>query len=420
MRVLIKNALIVCPSSPFNGKKQDILIENGIFTSIKDQISEAADKTIESENLHISIGWTDLFANFGDPGFEFKETLESGAYAAAAGGFTGVTVIPNTNPVNDNKSQTEYISQRSKTLPVNIYPIGAITKSAAGKELSEMYDMKKSGAAAFSDGTYSVQSSGMLLKALQYVKAFDGLIIQLPEDKSISNNGLMNEGVLSTKLGLAGKPAIAEEIMVARDIELLRYTESKLHITGISTERSVQLIKQAKKENLHITCSVTPYHLYFNDSSLSEYDTNLKVNPPIRTEQDRLALHQGVKDGTIDCIASHHQPHEWDSKITEFEYAKNGMIGLETTFGVCLKAGMSKDVFIEMQTNRIRSILSLPEDKIEEGSDVNITLFNPNKEFTFSENRIRSLSKNSPFINKELKGAVIGIINGDKLFLNEN
>lgn len=418
MKVLIKQALITCPSSPFNGTKQDILIENGIFTEIRNHIDVLADTIINRENLHVSSGWTDFFADFADPGYEFKETLESGANAGASGGFTSVVIIPNTNPVIDNKSQIEYITQKSKSLPINIYPIGAITKSAAGKNLSEMYDMRNSGAVAFSDGIYPVQSSGILLKALLYVKAFDGLIIQLPEDKSVSNDGLMNEGLVSTQLGLAGKPSIAEEIMVARDIDLLKYTDSKLHITGISTERSLSLIREAKKAGLNISCSVTPYHLYFNEDDLSAYDTNLKVNPPIRKKSDMLAMREGVKNGIIDFIASHHNPHEWDSKTTEFEYAKNGMIGLETVFGVSLQCGLSAEQFIKMQTVNISNILSLPENIIKEGVPANITLFDPDLNFIFRDKSFYSKSRNTPFSGKQLKGAVIGIINRDRLFLN--
>ena len=419
MKVLIKQAAVICPSSPFDGTKQDILIENGSIVGIKEKIDTNADTIITKENLHVSLGWTDFFANFADPGYEFKETLESGAEAAASGGFTGVAIIPNTHPVIDNKAQVEYIKHKSKGLAVNIFQIGALTKSAAGKDLSEMYDMRNSGAIAFSDGTYSVQSSGLLLKSLQYVKAFDGLIIQMPEDKAISNNGLMNEGIISTQLGLAGKPAIAEELMVARDIELLRYTNSKLHITGISTERSALLIEQAKKEGLNISCSVTPYHLYFNEEDLQSYDSNLKVNPPIRKKSDVLALRKAVTKGVIDFIASHHSPHEWDSKMTEFEYAKNGMTGLESVFGVIRRCGISAQDFIKMQTININKILSLPVPELKEGAMANITVFDPDHEYTFSENNIHSKSKNTPFPGKLLKGKVWGIINGDQLFLNQ-
>src|SRR5215510_7481964 len=239
MKILIKQARVVDPSSPLNGQITDIFIDKGKITRIGKNISDKADKTVEAEGLHVSPGWMDIFANFADPGYEFKETLETGAAAAAAGGFTDVMVIPNTNPCIHNKSNVEYIVQKSKTLPVNVHPIGAITKNTEGKELAEMYDMKASGAIAFGDGLNSVQSAGLLLKALQYVKAFNGTIVQLPDDKSINPHGLMNEGIVSTRSGLPGKPAMAEELIVARDVELAKYSDSKLHFTGISTKRSV-------------------------------------------------------------------------------------------------------------------------------------------------------------------------------------
>lgn len=420
MKVLIKSAKIISPSSPYHGQTLDILIENGTISKIDSTIDVKAEKVVEGNNVHISVGWTDCFANFFDPGFEYKETLQTGALAAAAGGFTKVCVIPNTNPVIDNKAQVEYIIQKGRELPVTIYPIGAITKKTEGKELSEMYDMQTSGAIAFSEGTSSLQSSGIMLKALQYVKAFDGIIVQLPEDKSINPNGLMNEGVVSTRLGLAGKPAIAEEIFIARDIELLKYTGSRIHFTGISTRKSVLLIEQAKKEGLNVSCSVTPYHLYYNEEDLEGYDTNLKVNPPLRTKEDMMAMREGVNNGIIDFIASHHLPQEWDSKVCEFEYAKYGMIGLETMFSMSLSSGILTERFVTMQTEQINTILGLPKTTIKEGEVANITIFDPSGEFTLQDNNIQSRSKNSPVINRKLQGKVIGIINGNHLLLNKN
>ena len=415
MKVLIKQATIF-PSQK-NISPNDILIENGIITGIENKLDVDADTVIERQNLHVSVGWMDGFANFCDPGEEYKETLESGANAAAAGGFTEVMVIPNTIPVVDNKSQLEYIIQKSKGLPVIIHPICAITKNAQGKELSEMYDMNENGAIAFSDGINSLQSSSILIKALQYILPFNGVIIQIPEDKNISPQGLMNEGIISTKLGLPGKPAIAEELMIAREIELVKYTSSKIHFTGISTKRSVELIANAKSQGLQVTCSVTPYHLFFCDEDLFEYDTNLKVNPPLRNKEDMQALRDGIKNATIDYIASHHQPQEWDSKASEFEYAKNGMIGLESVFGVAGIAGIKIDDFIKMQTEKIRKIFNVSLPQIITGAPANLTLFDPDLEYLFTKDDIRSKSANSPFIGKKMKGKPLGIINGDKIFL---
>jgi dihydroorotase len=418
MKVLIKDATIYSPSSPFHGKIKNIFIDNGVISTINDEAREA-DETIDIKGLHVSLGWMDCFANFCDPGQEFKETLESGANAAAAGGFTEVMVIPNTQPTVYNKSQVEYLVQKSKSLPVTVHPIGAITKNAEGKELSEMFDMFNNGAIAFSDGTKPVQSSGILQKALEYILAINGTIIQLPDDKSIGTHGLINEGKISTRLGLQGKPALSEELMVARDIELARYTNSRIHFTGISTQKSLQLIAEAKKEKLRVSCSVSPYHLFFCDEDLHDYDTNLKVNPPLRTKEDRDALREGIKNGTVDFIASHHQPQDWDHKVCEFQHAEFGMETLESVFGAARICGVSTETFIQMQTENIRTLFNQPVPIIEEGAKANLTFFIPDKEYIFEEKNIFSKSRNNAFINQKLKGKVIGIFNKDRLHLNK-
>ncbi len=418
MKVLIKQAHIVSSSSPFNGQVKDVLIVDGLIAKIADTISENADELIEINHLHLSIGWMDIFSNFADPGYEQKETLESGAAAAAAGGFTDVMVVPNTNPAISSKSQVEYIVGKAANLPVNIYPIAAVTKNAEGKELAEMYDMHSSAAVAFSDGTQPIQSPGVLLKALQYVKAVHATVIQLPDDKSISKNGLMNEGITSTQLGLPGRPAIAEELMIARDIELLKYTGSKLHITGVSTKKGIELITEAKKQGLQLTCSVTPYHCWFCDEDLVGYDSNLKLDPPLRTREDLMATRQAVQEGTIDCIASHHMPQHWDDKTCEFEYAKNGMIGLETLFGVMNAVLNNTEQLVEQLTIAPRKIFGLAIPVINEGEKATLSLFVPAEKYVFDASMIRSRSQNSAFVGKELKGKVIGIINKGKIVLN--
>ncbi len=412
MNILIRKVLIADSSSPYNGFLKDILIVNGVIQSIEDAISTNADIIIDEEHLVISQGWVDVFAHFNDPGYEFKETLQSGARAAAAGGFTHVFVVPNTNPAIQSKTQIEYIVQASKPLQVQIHPIGAVTKNIEGKELAEMYDMKASGAVAFSDGLHAIQTPGLLLKAFQYVKAFNGTIIQLPIDKSIGGTGLMNEGIVSTQLGLPGIPAIAEELMIKRDIDLLRYTQSKLHITGISTSASIELIQQARKDGLAITCSVSPHHLFFCDEDLVQYDTNLKTNPPLRSRADMLALRKAVADETIDSIASHHLPQDWDNKTCEFEYAANGMISLQTVFAVL------NTVLPELDHSQIAHLLSLhareafglPLSTIDIGKAADCTLFTKNGSTTLAKTNNHSKSSNSPFFDKTLQGKVIGTI----------
>lgn len=418
MNVLIRQAHIISPNSPLDGQTKDILISNGKITRIDKQITDKADQVIEQKGLCVSVGWMDMFADFADPGFEQKESIESGAKAAAAGGFTDVMLIPNSNPVVDNKSQVEYIVQKAKQLAVNIHPIGAVSKRAEGKELSEMYDMQHSGALAFSDGINPVQNSGLLLKALQYVKSFDGTVIQVPDDTSIGTNGLMNEGIASTQMGLPGKPAMAEELMVARDIKLARYAGSKLHFTGISSPKSLEYIKRAKEGGINVSCSITPYQVYFCDEDLQQYDTNLKLNPPLRSRDEMNTIRKAILDRSVDCIASHHLPQHWDNKTCEFEYAKPGMTSLETVFGVLMSAGLSASDFVQMQTVNIRKIFGLPVPEIKEGEMACLTLFIPETEFVFEEHMIRSRSKNTPFPGKKLKGKVLGIINKAQVQLN--
>ena len=420
MKVLLKQARIQSTASPYHGQVKDILVVDGIIETISDQVNVQADHTIQNANLHVSIGWMDLFAHFSDPGYEFRETLESGARAAAAGGFTDVLVVPNTNPVVASKTQIEYIIQKAAPLAVSIHPLGAVTKNAEGRELAEMYDMYASGAVAFSDGLQPVQQPGVMLKALQYVLARESTIIQLPDDRSIAAHGLMNEGIASTRLGLPGKPAIAEELMIARDIELLKYTGSRLHITGISTRRGLEMVAKAKTDGLNITCSVTPYHSYFCDEDLAGYDTNLKVNPPLRTADDRDAIREAMNNGTADCIASHHVPLHWDDKTCEFEYAKSGMTGLESLFGVVNQYVTSLDTLINMLTIHPRMIVNLPIPEIKEGSMACLSLFDPAIPYTFDATMIRSTAKNNAFTGKPLRGKVIGILNKNHLVINES
>lgn len=418
MKLLIKQAQVIAPSSPLNGKKQDILIENGKITRIAASVTGQADQVISEEGICVSPGWMDIFADFADPGQEYRETIETGARAAAAGGFTDVMLIPNTSPVTDTKAQADYLVQKGKQTPVNIHPIAAITRKTEGKDLAEMYDMHQAGAIAFGDGIHPVQSAGLLLKALQYVKTIDGTVIQLPDDNSIGANGLMNEGIVSTRMGLPGKPIVAEELMVARDIKLARYTESRLHFTGISSPKSLEYIKRGKEGGIQISCSITPYQAFFCDEDLAGYNTHLKLNPPLRTRNDMMAIRQALLDGSVDCIASHHLPQHWDGKACEFEYARYGMISLETMFAVVTTIGLDPQTFVQMQAVNARRLFGLPVPEIAEGADACLTIFAPAAAFTPDEKNIRSKSKNSPFTGMPLKGKVIGIVNKAQVHLN--
>jgi dihydroorotase len=421
MKILIQQAKIVDKNSPHHGTRQDILIENGIITQIGKINNSKADHTFSSPNLHISTGWVDCFAHFCDPGLEHKETIETGIEAAAAGGYTEVMILPHTSPAITGKAQVEYIVKKSSDKKVIIHPLGAVSKNIEGKDLAEMYDMQKAGAIAFTDGLNPVQSGGLFLKALQYVKAFNGIVIQIPDDASIGHKGLMHEGIKSTQLGLPGKPMIAEEIQTARDINLLKYTESKLHLTGVSAPNTITLIQQAKNEGFDITCSVTPAHLFFTDDNLSTYDTNLKIFPPLRTQTEQPLLKKALIEGKIDCIASHHLPHEYDSKVCEFDHAQQGMISLQTAYAALQTAvgnELTPEIWVELITHNPRRIFGLKQPVIQTNDTANITLFDPSATFTFEEKDVRSKSKNSPFIGKTLTGKVIGTILHQHIHVN--
>jgi dihydroorotase len=422
MDILIRSARIIDTGSPFHNQVKDILISNGKIKKIGAKLSNASKaREIKADNLHVSLGWFDLNTFLADPGYEQKETIETGCRAAAFGGFTHICCMPNTNPVIQTKSQIEYVMRKSADEIVSVHPVGAVSEGAEGKNLADIYDMYNAGAIAFSDGLRPSASAGMVERALLYVKAFDGVIMNHAEDKSISKNGAMSEGLTSTMLGLPAAPALAEEISVSRDLYILEYTESRLHFLDISLKRSVDLIRNAKKKGLRITASVNAYNLLLDDNAVGDYDTNYKVNPHLRTREDITSLAKGIQDGTIDTITSAHQPHDEECKKLEFDKADFGMIGLETCFAVANTALQGKvdltKIIAAVSTNP-RSILGLA-NTIQEGSEADLTLFDPGLKWTFAETDIKSKSKNTPFVGARFIGKALGVINKGKLQLNE-
>lgn len=418
MNVLIKQARLFGSEKTTGSIVRDIHISNGRIEAIGEHLEAPEAILLQKPGMAVSPGWLDIFSHLEDPGNDHRETIETGSLAAAAGGFTDLMLLPNTLPSVDSKSQVAYLKSKSAENIVNLHPIGAVSKGLQGKELAEMYEMQAAGAVAFSDGLKPLQHAGLMLKALQYVLTNKSIILQLPDDNSIQPGGLMHEGLCSTRLGLPGKPYLSEELMVARDIELLRYTGSRLHITGISSERSVELVAKAKKQGLDISCSVTPYHLFFTDEDLQHYDTNLKVCPPIRKENDRQALLQGLREGIIDCISSHHLPRHRDEKECAFEQAEWGMSGLESVFAVVNHLLQDPEKIVDILCFQPRKIFNLTAPAIAAGEKAVLTIFNTDTDTVFDQSMIRSRSANNAFTGKKLKGKVYGIINGDKFYLN--
>lgn len=415
MNILIKSCTLVSPASPHHLKVVDVLIENGIISKIATDIKPSETKTIDAKGKYLSVGFFDLNANLGELGLENKEDFISGSAAAAAGGFTGVGVMPNTQPPVDAKAQVEYLKNRAKGLLVDIYPYGTISQKKEGKDLAEMYDMTQSGAVAFTDGTAPVQDAGLMERALLYAKGFDALVISYPEDSSIAGKAKMNEGEMSTYLGMKGIPNIAEELMIVRDLYLAEYTQSKIHFTSISTAHSVALIKAAKAKGLQVTCDVTAHHLVLTEKALHDFDTHYKVKPPLRTNTDVEALLAGIKDGTIDAVVSQHTPHEIEFKEVEFETAAYGITGLQTALPLLFKAGLNAQEIVEKLAIGPRDILGLPQPEIKEGAQANLTLFDES-EWDYTTENNYSKSKNSPFIGEKLKGKVWLTINNHQLY----
>ena len=418
MKTIIRSATIIDPNSPFHNKTIDIFIADGCITKIGTTLPNPDNyQEIQLDNLHVSPGWFDSSVSLGEPGFEDRETIKNGLQVAAKSGFTGIALQPNSYPIIDNQSQVHFVKSKAQSAATELFPIGALTKGSEGKDMAELFDMKNAGAIAFGDYNRSLDNANLLKIALQYAQDFDGLVIAFSQDEKIKGNGVANEGVVSTRLGLKGIPNLAEELQVARNLFLLEYTGGKLHIPTISTAKSVALIQEAKNKELNVSCSVSVHNLILTDLKLEDFDTRYKVDPPLRTEADRLALIEGVRNGTIDLITSDHNPIDIEHKKMDFDTAKSGTIGLESAFGALLTV-LPLETVIEKLT-AARALFGIENPTISEGAIANLSLFNPEGKSTFTYESILSKSKNSAFIGTETKGKVYGIMNQNQLILNQ-
>ncbi len=414
MNALLKSATIVDSKSDFHNQKVDILIENGTIVKISKRISNPNHYTeIKLPNLHVSQGWFDSSVSFGEPGYEERETLKNGLHTAALSGFTDVAVNANTYPVIDSNTDVTFLRSKAHDHAVNLHPYGALTKESKGTDLAELFDMKSAGAIAFSDYQRPITNPNLTKIALQYAAGFDGLICSFPQESKITGLGVMNEHITSTRIGLKGNPALAEDLQIARDLFILEYTGGKLHIPTISTAKSVSLIREAKSKKLDVSCSVAIHNLYFEDTVLEDFNTNYKVMPPLRTKVDIDALIDGVKDGTIDMVTSDHNPMDIELKKVEFDHAKYGTIGLESAFGALQNLFTLKKTIGLLTQGRDR--FKIKSSSINTGEPAQLSLFDPDALSTFTEDDIISKSKNSAFLGQTLKGKVYGIIANNKI-----
>lgn len=408
MNLLIQSATILHPGSEFHQKQACILIKDGLIERIDASIEPTADvEVIDAAGHYVSPGFFDLNCRIGEPGLETKEDLDTGLRAAAAGGFTGVALMPDTQPPVHSKTEVQYLINKARGNQVDVYPLGTISHQREGKDLAEMYDMYLSGARAFTDGGNPVKDAGMMERALLYAQGFGGLIFSYPEDVAIAGKAKVHEGVVSTLLGMKGIPALAEELMIARDLYLAEYTGSPIHFSTISVTRSVELIREAKHKGIAVTCDVAAHHLVLTDDALMGFDSHYKVKPPLRTQADIDALLQGLNDGTIDAIVSQHTPHEIEFKAVEFEIAAYGMIGFQTALPLALQAGLPVELIVDKLAINPRRILKIDIPELAPGKAANLVLFNPGEEWLYNSQNNFSKSSNSPFIGQNLKGRVL-------------
>jgi len=418
--ILITSATLVSTGHPLHLSIVDVLIKNGKIEKIAKKIKndDKSLKVIDGKGSFLSAGFFDLNVNFGEPGYETKEDIQTGTLSAVSGGFTAVAVHPNTSPAIQSRSEVSLIVNSAKGNIVDVFPIGAVSRKREGNELAELYDMKMAGAIAFSDGDRSIQQAGLMGRALLYAKGFDGLIISFAEDQSIAAGNKMNEGEVSTFLGMKGIPNLAESIMVSRDLFLAEYNDARIHFSAISTEESVDLIKRAKNKGVKVTCDVAAHNLVFTDQDVNTFDSHYKVSPPLRTKKDLKALIKGLKDGTIDAIVSQHTPHEVEFKNVEFQIAKNGIIASQTVLPLLFRAGLSPESIVEKLVEGPRRVLQLDIPQLIEGERANLVLFNMTKKWIFDERTNHSKSTNSHLFGQELTGGVLAVINNNQLNVN--
>jgi len=417
MKLIFTNATIIDKNSPFNNQAVDIQVENGIITKIGQNLPPDGFEVIERDNLHISQGWFDSSVSLGEPGYEDRETLNNGLKTAARSGFTDIALQPNNNPIAEKQGDVSFLITKASGHATRLHPIGALTKGSEGKDMAELFDMKNAGAIAFGDYNKAISDANILKIALQYVQDFNGPVIAFAQDDKIKGKGVVHEGEVSTRLGLKGIPALAEELQIARNLYLLEYTGGKMHIPTISTARSAQLIREAKAKGLQVTCSVAIHNLVLTDEVLTDFDTRYKVLPPLRTETERRALINAVLDGTIDIITSDHNPIDIENKKLEFDLAKDGTIGLESAFGA-LATVLPVNVIVDKFTAG-KAIFDIESQGIAEGVSASFTLFETVSEWTFGKADILSKSKNSAFLGRPMKGKAYGIFNNGKLILND-